>query len=170
MKLNKREGYLAVLVLVALYFSLAESLIPKPFPWMKLGLANLATLIALEKYDRKMAIEVVMLRIFIQGLMLGTLFTPGFFVSIISGSISTSVTILLYSFRKHLSLLSIGALSATIHNLSQLVVVYFLLFRNIEVYSKSILSFVLIFMITGCGSGMITGYLAEKLNLKRREV
>ena len=170
MKLNKREGYLAALVLVALYFSLAESLIPKPFPWMKLGLANLATLIALEKFDRKMAFEVVMLRVVIQGLMLGTLFTPGFFVGMTAGCASTGIMVLLYKFRENLSLLAISSISAIIHNLTQLVVVYYLLFRNIEFYSRSILVFVLIFLSIGCASGIFTGYLAEKMNLKRRKI
>lgn len=170
MKLNKREGYLAALVLVALYFSLAESLIPKPFPWMKLGLANLATLIAMEKFDRKMAFEVVMLRVIIQGLMLGTLFTPGFFVSITAGCVSTGTMVFLYKFRENLSLLAISALSAVIHNTTQLVVVYFLLFRNIDFYSRSILTFVLIFLSIGCASGIFTGYLGEKMNLKRRSI
>ncbi|MGL5520554.1 MAG: Gx transporter family protein, partial [Cetobacterium sp.] len=73
---DKRRRYLTAFVLLALYLSLIETLIPKPFPWMKLGLANIATIIALEKFDEKMAIEILLLRIFIQGMMLGTLFSP----------------------------------------------------------------------------------------------
>lgn len=167
MRKNKREGYLAVLVLIALYFSLLENIIPKPFPWMKIGLSNLATIIALEKFDKKMAFEVVGLRIIIQGLMLGTLFTPGFFVSLISGSISTGVMVFLYNFRKNLSLLAISSFSAVVHNTVQLFVVYFLMFRNVDVYSKSIMTFVLMFLALGWCSGMVTGYLGEKLNLRR---
>ncbi|MGL5278860.1 MAG: Gx transporter family protein, partial [Cetobacterium sp.] len=51
---DKRRRYLTAFVLLALYLSLIETLIPKPFPWMKLGLANIATIIALEKFDEKM--------------------------------------------------------------------------------------------------------------------
>ncbi|ADO81986.1 Gx transporter family protein [Ilyobacter polytropus] len=165
---NKREGYLIALVLIALYFSLLENLIPKPFPWMKIGLANLATIIALEKFDKKMAFEVVGLRIIIQGLMLGTLFTPGFFVSLTAGTASTVVMVFLYNFRKNLSLMAISSFSAVVHNITQLFVVYFLMFRNIDVYTKSILSFVLLFLALGWLSGMVTGYLGERLNLRRR--
>jgi len=78
--------------------------------------------------------------------------------------------VFLYKFRENLSLLAISALSAVIHNTTQLVVVYFLLFRNIEFYSRSILTFVLIFLSIGCASGIFTGYLGEKMNLKRRSI
>lgn len=42
MENRKREIYLTAFVLVALYLSLAENFIPKPFPWMKIGLSNIA--------------------------------------------------------------------------------------------------------------------------------
>ncbi len=164
---KRREMYLTALVLVALYLSLAENFIPKPFPWMKIGLSNIAVLIALEKFDSKFALELVLLRIFIQGLMLGTLFTPGFIISLTAGSLTTIFMIGLYKFRNHLSLIAISSMSAFLHNLFQLIVVYFLMFRNISIYSKSILGFVWIFLIIGVGAGIITGFIAEKLNLRR---
>src|SRR3712207_9578325 len=79
---RKRELYIATFVLLALYLSLLESLIPKPFPWMKFGFSNIIILVILEKWDKKMAFEVLLLRIFIQALMLGTMFSPGFLVSL----------------------------------------------------------------------------------------
>lgn len=164
---KRREMYLTALVLVALYLSLAENFIPKPFPWMKIGLSNIAVLIALEKFDSKFALELVLLRIFIQGLMLGTLFTPGFIISLTAGSLTTIFMIGLYKFRNHLSLIAISSMSAFLHNLFQLIVVYFLMFRNISIYSKSILGFVWIFLIIGVEAGIITGFITEKLNLRR---
>ena len=70
---NREEIYLIALVLLGLYLSLVENIIPKPFPWMKIGLSNIAILIALEKFNSKMAIQAILLRVFIQALMLGTL-------------------------------------------------------------------------------------------------
>lgn len=170
MKKNKRDIYLTALVLVALYLSIAENFIPKPFPWMKIGLSNIAVLIALEKFDSKFALELVLLRIFIQGLMLGTLFTPGFIVSLTAGTLTTIFMICLYRFRKYLTLIAISSLSAFLHNLFQLIVVYFLMFRNISIYSKSIMGFVWIFLIIGVVSGVITGFIGEKLNLRRSNI
>src|SRR3712207_6892215 len=100
---RKRELYIATFVLLALYLSLLESLIPKPFPWMKFGFSNIIILVILEKWDKKMAFEVLLLRIFIQALMLGTMFSPGFLVSLCSGFLSLCLTTILYRARKYLS-------------------------------------------------------------------
>lgn len=165
-----REMYLTALVLMALYLSIVENFIPKPFPWMKIGLSNIVVLIALEKFDSKFALELVLLRIFIQGLMLGTLFTPGFIISFSAGTLTVLVMIGLYRFRKYLSLVAISSLSAFLHNFFQLVVVYFLMFRNVPIYSKSIMGFVWIFLLIGVGAGVITGFIGEKLNLRRSNI
>ena len=109
MENRKREIYLTAFVLVALYLSLAENFIPKPFPWMKIGLSNIAVFVALEKFDSKFAVVLVLLRIFIQGLMLGTLFTPGFIISFVAGTLTTIFMIGLYKFRKYLSLRPLSA-------------------------------------------------------------
>ncbi|MFK4786127.1 Gx transporter family protein [Fusobacterium sp. MFO224] len=166
-KLN-REKYLILLILFSLYLSLLETFIPKPFPWMKVGLANLGTIIALEKFGKQMAVEVVIFRIIIQGLMLGTLFSPGFIISLISGVTSLCIMLGLYTYREKLTLISISMFSALIHNLTQLMVVYILLFRNIEIRSRYIIFFVLGFLLLGCISGLITGVIGEKLLLRRR--
>ena len=62
---KRYEKYLILLILLSLYLSLAETLIPKPFPWLKVGLANIGGIIALEKFGKQMAVEVVVLRILI---------------------------------------------------------------------------------------------------------
>ena len=164
-----RERYLILLILISLYLSLFEAIIPKPFPWMKIGLANLGTIIALEKFDKKMAIEIVVFRIVIQGIMLGTLFSPGFIISLTSGLISLCIMLGLYTYREKLTLISISMFSALIHNLTQLVVVYILLFRNIEIRSRYIIFFILGFLMLGCISGLITGIIGEKLLIRRRK-
>ncbi|EJG10025.1 2-nitropropane dioxygenase [Fusobacterium vincentii ATCC 51190] len=106
----------------------------------------------------------------IQALMLGTLFTPNFIISFSAGLISTLFMIFLYRFRKYLSLLSISCISAFTHNLLQLIVVYFLLFRNISLNSKSIIIFIVIFLGLGVIMGLITGVITSKINLKRNKI
>ena len=166
----REEIYLIALVLLGLYLSLIENIIPKPFPWMKIGLSNISVLIALEKFNSKMALQTILLRVFIQALMLGTLFTPNFIISFSAGLISTLFMIFLYKFRKYLSLLSISCFSAFTHNLLQLIVVYFLLFRNISLNSKSIIIFIVIFLGLGVIMGLITGIITTKINLKRNKI
>lgn len=159
--------YLIALVLVSLYLSLIENFIPKPFPWLKIGLSNIAVLIALEKFEWKMALEVVILRVLIQGIMLGTLFTPGFMTSFLAGVISTLFTILIYRFREKLSLVAISSISGFIHNLIQLIIMYLLLFRNVPIMSKSILLLIWGFLLLGVIAGSITGIITTRLNLRR---
>lgn len=168
MKKNKEEIYLIVLILLGLYLSLMENIIPKPFPWLKIGLSNISVLIALEKFNSKMAIKTLIFRVLIQAIMLGTLFTPTFIISLISGATSTGLMILLYRYRKYLSLIAISSLSAFLHNLLQLIIVYFLMFRNMQINSKSIFIFIAIFLFIGVVTGGITGFITEKLNLRRR--
>lgn len=163
----RREKYLVFLILLSLYLSLAEALIPKPFPWLKIGLSNIGTIIALEKFGKKMAAEVVICRIIIQGIMIGTLFSPGFIISLVSGIVSVSVMIFLYNFRDKLSIVAISVFSALVHNFTQLVVVYFLLFRNINLNSRYIMLFVMGFLFLGCIAGAVTGVIGEKLSLRR---
>lgn len=168
-EVSKKEKYLILLILFSLYLSLLETLIPKPFPWMKIGLSNIATLIALEKFGKKIAFEVVFFRIIIQGIIIGTLFSPGFIISFISGGISFLMISFLYTYRKKLSLVSISMFTALIHNFIQLLVVYVLLFKNIEIKTKYTVFFILGFLGLGCISGFITGIIGEKLLLRRRK-
>lgn len=165
----RREKYLVLLILLSLYLSLLEFMIPKPFPWLKLGLSNIGAIIALEKFDKKMALEVTLCRIFIQGIMVGTLFSPSFIISLVSGFISVNIMIFLYTFREKLTLISISMFSAVIHNFIQLIIVYFLLFRNINIHSRYILLFVVGFLFLGCVAGAITGFIGEKLTLRRNQ-
>lgn len=164
---NRREKYLVFLILLSLYLSLLETFIPKPFPWLKLGLSNIGTLIALEKFGKKTAFEVVICRIVIQGIMIGTLFSPGFIISLVSGSVSVCIMVMLYSFRDRLSLVSISVFSALVHNFTQLIVVYFLLFRNMNINSRYVMVFVTGFLMLGIFAGAVTGFIGEKLLLRR---
>lgn len=167
-KLAKRkEVYLTLFVLLSLYLSLLETFIPKPFPWMKLGLANIITIFVMEKFGFKMAMETALLRIFIQSLTLGTLFSPGFIISSLSGISAISVMGFLFKFRKNLSLIAISSFSAMVHNLMQLVVVYFLLYRNISVYSRGVLVLIMVFLVIGVISGVITGFICEKIKIRK---
>jgi len=139
----REEIYLIALVLLGLYLSLIENIIPKPFPWMKIGLSNISVLIALEKFNSKMALQTIL--------------------------VSTLFMIFLYKFRNYLSLLSISCISAFMHNLLQLTVVYFLMFRNISLNSKSIIIFIIFFLGLGVIMGLVTGVIATRLNLKRNK-
>jgi len=122
-----------------------------------------------KEYREEIYLIALVLRVFIQALMLGTLFTPNFIISFSAGLVSTLFMIFLYKFRKYLSLLSISCISAFMHNLLQLTVVYFLMFRNISLNSRSIIIFIIFFLGLGVIMGLVTGVIATRLNLKRNK-
>lgn len=160
---KKKNAYKAALILMALYFSLLESFIPKPFPWMKLGLANMASVIGMEKIGIKEGIEINILRILIQGFMLGNLFTAGFFISLGSGIVSVSCIGLLFLLRKKFSIVAINCFGGFVHNLSQLWFAYILLLKNIDIFEKKVLIFVLFFCTLGAFAGIVTGIITENI-------
>jgi riboflavin transporter FmnP len=76
---TKRLALIAMLVAQATILHYLEGLLPNPvpIPGVKLGLANIITLLALILYDFKTALNVVVLRTILGSLLNGTLFGVG---------------------------------------------------------------------------------------------
>src|SRR3989339_464986 len=81
----EKTAKLSLLISLGLILFIIESFIPLPVPWMKLGIANIISIIALYVYGVKDAIIVVVFRVVIGSLIRGTLFNPIFFVAFGSG-------------------------------------------------------------------------------------
>lgn len=79
---------LARLAALAIVLALFDAGIPTPLPGIKPGFANIVTLLALERLGLRAAIAISILRIFAAALLLGSLFTPGFFLSTAGGAAS----------------------------------------------------------------------------------
>lgn len=62
-----------------------EAGIPSPVPGVKLGLANIVTLIVLLRHGWRPAVAVTLLRIALSSIVLGTLFSPTFWLSLAGG-------------------------------------------------------------------------------------
>jgi heptaprenyl diphosphate synthase len=76
---------LAIFVAVATVLQVAESLVPKPLPWLRLGLANAVTLLVLVRAGFAAAAGVTAVRLLLGGLVLGTLGSPPFVLSAAGG-------------------------------------------------------------------------------------
>ncbi len=72
---------LARLAALAIGLTLAEAAIPSPIPGVKPGLANIVILLVLLQDGWRAAAWVSGLRVLAAGLLLGTLFAPGFWLS-----------------------------------------------------------------------------------------
>jgi heptaprenyl diphosphate synthase len=72
---------IARLAALAIGLSLAEAAIPSPVPGVKPGLANIVVLLVLLQFGWRAAAWVSALRVLAGGLLLGSLFAPGFWLS-----------------------------------------------------------------------------------------
>ncbi|MEW6254214.1 MAG: Gx transporter family protein, partial [Planctomycetota bacterium] len=72
---------LARLAALAIGLTLAEAALPSPLPGVKPGLANIVILLVLLQHGWRAAAWVSALRVLGGGLLLGSLFAPGFWLS-----------------------------------------------------------------------------------------
>lgn len=153
----------ASLVTVACVLQIAESLIPHPIPGVRLGLANIVTLVIMADMGFAAALEVAVLRTVVSSLVLGSFLTPGFMLSFSSAVVSTAV---MWAFLRFsllfpawgFSLIGISIASAVAHNATQLIMAYFLMIRH-----KSIFYFAPWLVISGVLMGWFTGLVAVEV-------
>ncbi len=158
---SKRNLYLAFFTAFAVTAYIFEAVIPKPLPFVRIGLANIAILILLADGFNLMAFTVSILKIVIGGFFIGTLFTPISLISLGATIASVLAMILFFKIKTGLSIIGISVIGAVIHNLVQLVVL-----RSVMIQSDSVFRFIPLLLIIGLISGSITGVIA--LHLKKR--
>lgn len=161
-KLNTTKMvFLSLMVGIALIIYIIEAQIPVLFPGIKLGLANIISLVTLIMVGWTEAFLVMFLRT-----LLGTMFSgnmSSFMFSIAGGVLSNIVMIILYyKFKEDLSLTIISIVGAIFHNIGQLLVASFIVkdFR-IYVYLPVLMVSAI---ITGYFIGLCTKYLKKNLN------
>ena len=132
---NSKLTRLSLLVGMGLILFLFESLIPRPLPWLKPGLAHIATLLAIYMMGLSEAMIVVIIRVFVGSLLLGSLFNPAFILSLGGGLAATSVMGLTHRyFSRIFSIFGISILGAIVHNLTQLLLVQILIVHRMEIF------------------------------------
>jgi heptaprenyl diphosphate synthase len=82
---------IARLAALAIGLTLAEAALPSPIPGVKPGLANIVILLVLLQYGWRAAAWVSALRLLGGGLLLGSLFAPGFWLASAGALVSLSV-------------------------------------------------------------------------------
>lgn len=101
---------IARLAALAIGLTLAEAAIPSPLPGVKPGLANIVILLVLLQYGWRAAAWVSGLRLLAGGLLLGTLFAPGFWLA--SAGALVSLTVL--GLARHLPARHFGPVSLSV--------------------------------------------------------
>lgn len=82
---------IARLAAAAIGLALVDAAIPTPLPGVKPGLANIVTLIVLQRHGWAAAAWVTGLRVVAGSLLLGSLLTPGFFLSLSGAACSLAM-------------------------------------------------------------------------------
>ncbi len=155
MRYTRNLVLLSLLVALAIAAHGFEALIPNPLPWVRVGLANIMTLLAILLFGLKAGMLLTVLRVLMASLMFGTFLSPPFLISLIAGIASTTVMGLSNRYGKRMfSPVGLSVLGAFTHNSVQLLVAYALIIRQIHIfYLFPVLAFIGI--LTGCFNGWV---------------
>jgi heptaprenyl diphosphate synthase len=153
---KKKDAVIIILICNAILISLLESIIPIPIPvpGVKLGLANIITIIAIVFLDFKDVLIIVILRCIVVAILIKGITVLPF--SLAGALLSAVIMWLLY--KKLFRLFSIRGISiigAMTHNIAQLAVAALILRENIIWYYLPIL------LISAAITGFITGVISE---------
>jgi uncharacterized membrane protein len=149
---------LAFFTALAVSIFVLENLLPRPFPFMKLGLANIIVLFVLVRSGYPSALVITISKTLIGGLFSGLLLSPTTLLSISGSFVAVSIMYLLLRLKIPLSLIGISLSGAVFHNLTQLIIVRMILIRENSIFYLTPLMIVL-----GIITGIFTGYIAHLL-------
>jgi heptaprenyl diphosphate synthase len=152
---------LALLGSLCLFLSAIEYLIPKPLPFMRIGLANLPLLLALDIFGPKDFFLLALLKVLGQGIISGTLFSYVFLFSL-AGTFSSAA--LMYVMRhimgtKHAGFAGIGCAGAMLSNGVQLLLARYFVFG--AGLGRGLRFLVPPFLASGFISGTVLGLFCE---------
>lgn len=159
----RRRVFLALFVALAVALHTVEVLLPNPIPWFRIGLANILALTALFSYGIQALWIVSISRILIGSLLLGSLFSPGFLLSLGGGIVAN----ILMSFGYKLWQNKIGPVGVSVlgglgHVTGQLLIAWLVVIRHPSIWM--LLPFFLLFaLISGIVNGLAADYLLGSL-------
>jgi heptaprenyl diphosphate synthase len=158
-----REGIhsrhsLALLGSLCFFLSAIEYLIPKPLPFMRIGLANMPLLLALDIFSPGEFFLLALLKILGQGIIGGMIFSHIFLFSI-AGTFSSALVMFalrLLLGKKLIGFAGLGCVGAVASNCAQLLLARYLIFGPALRYLAA--PFLASGLITGIGLGLICEY------------
>lgn len=166
MKETREIAILGLLVALAVVLRGFEGMIPNPFPWVRIGLANMMTLLSILLFGVKAGVVVTVLRVLIASFLFGTFLSPTFLISFTAGLGSAFMMGVAYRWGKPvLSVVGISVLGGFVHNLIQLLVAYLVIVKHREIlYLFPVLS--LIGIVTGGFNGWIVRTLYDHIRVQ----
>lgn len=152
-----RIELVALFAACALFLSTIEYMIPKPIPFMRLGLANLPIILALGILKNREYFLLLLLKVLGQGLISGTIFSYIILFSL-AGSVSSAILMLLVYklFKDKVSRVGISLSGALGSSISQLLISYLILFK------EATYVFAPLFLFSSLISSIILGIFANE--------
>jgi heptaprenyl diphosphate synthase len=136
-----------------------ESYIPTPLPFMKIGLANISSLLALLLEGPAVMLLVVVTRVLVGSLLVGSFLSPAFVIAITAGIAASLAMALVHRVAPTLfSAVGLSLIGSMVHVLTQLAVVGMLIVQTTAVYAL-----LPALLLTGSVGGIIVGYLSAKV-------
>jgi len=146
---------LGLLCGVGLALYVLEALAPRPLPWMKLGLSNVAVLLGLILYGPAAGLAVAVTKVGLGGLLSGTLGGPA---TVIGGGATVASLAAMSVPRRFwpglLSPVGLSVVGAVVHQAGQLAL------AQLYVAHAALASLLPLFVVTGLASGVLTGFIA----------
>jgi len=158
MKLRK-SIFIAIMISVSIVLSIIESMISTTLfiiPGVKLGLANIITLIILYIYGEKEAFIVVIIRILLVGLISPVSTLISFSLSI-SGGLFAIMTMIFVKKIKSLSIMSTSVLGSLMHMVGQIAVAIIIL------QTPTLIYYLPYMILLSVPTGVFTGLVGKKL-------
>ncbi|MBQ8318919.1 MAG: Gx transporter family protein [Lachnospiraceae bacterium] len=150
---NRDIALTGVFIALAMILSYLESLVPVGFavPGIKLGLANLVTIVALYKLGLKDTIIISLGRILLSGVLFGNMMV--IIYSLAGAGLSILVMVLVKK-TKIFSAMGVSICGAISHNLGQIIVAV------ITLENMNIMYYMIVLAIAGAVAGTIIGVLS----------
>lgn len=149
---GKRVAFLGLMSAAALILFIFETAVPRPLPWMKLGLGNAAVLATLLLFGGGPAAAVGAVKVLVGGLLSGGLAGPA---SVIGGSAALTSLATMIGLRRFvpglLSPVGLSVAGAVVHQVTQL------LAAEIYLAQAGLLRLLPVFLLGGVLSGAMTG-------------
>lgn len=151
---TRRLARVSLLCACALVLSYLETMIPLPVavPGIKLGLANVAVVVALYTLDTKSAGAVALVKVFASGFLFGS---PMMLVYSLGGTVLAFIGMVALAAVPGVGLVPVSMLAAVLHNVGQLGVAAMALQTPAVFINLGVLG------VAACVTGGITGAVAE---------
>jgi heptaprenyl diphosphate synthase len=153
---ERRVIYLGFFTAFAVMVYILETFIPKPLPFLKLGLANIVVLLLLTSGYPWSALLVAICKTLFGGLLSGTFLSPGTLLSL-GGSLLAFAAMLVANRQFFgFSIIGVSICGAVAHNFGQLLVA-----RLVVIRQDSIFYLTPIMILIGIATGIMIGYITD---------